>query len=283
MKFGVFIRSIGERTEGLCYEAVAQSVPEKDIHLLKNYYPSYRAFMQMFELAEHHRYDWYLGLDADVVLLKNWWEIFENKLRNPEIDQYYRLHFHTHDYITHRNLIRGNNWYNGKYTALCKKFLKKNIHIGKYWFVYKYLGYVRGYFIKPETSIRTHMRDKLNVLDCTFDEVIGLHGYEQYNAEIFRQYVTRYHRDPMFIHQEGNQFLRADQQSQLKASQDYDRYVANLAWNWAQTHKLRSVDGRIKGRIERVLESYGIAEKQPLSLGIDDFYANSDQLALKAK
>ena len=68
MKFGIFIRSVGERTEKLCIEACKQSLDSSKIHLIKNYYPAHKAYAKMFRMADELGYDWYLGLDADVIL-----------------------------------------------------------------------------------------------------------------------------------------------------------------------------------------------------------------------
>ena len=43
MKFGVFIRSIGERTEKLSYESVKQSIADENIHIIRYYYPATKA------------------------------------------------------------------------------------------------------------------------------------------------------------------------------------------------------------------------------------------------
>jgi len=273
MNFGVFIRSIGERTERLCQESVAQYVPNQKIHILQNYYPSYKAFLTMFELAKAHKYDWYLGLDADVILKKDWLQTFENKLNEPDTDKLFRIYFYTKDGVTYQKLVRGNNWYNGKYTDMNIKYLKKNIRIGKYWFYYRYQGLSSGYFNKPETSIRTHMKQNHNILDKTFEELIGWHGYEQYRSEIFRQYVTRYKRDPNFISNPSNEFLADQYASQLYGEQKYDQYTANRAWNQAKDFNLKHIDGRIKPFLEKKMAQLGLEEKQPLTLALDNFYS----------
>ena len=67
MKFGVYVRSIGERTERLCLESCYKYVDPSDVHLLKNYFPSYNVYREMFNRADKSDYDWFLAVDADIV------------------------------------------------------------------------------------------------------------------------------------------------------------------------------------------------------------------------
>ena len=59
MKIGVYVRSIGERTERLCLESCYQYVDPSDVHLLKNYFPSYEVYREMFKRANKSEYDWF--------------------------------------------------------------------------------------------------------------------------------------------------------------------------------------------------------------------------------
>ncbi len=273
MNFGVIIRSIGERTEELCYESVRQSVAESDIHILRNYYPSYKVFLEMFKIAKKMEYDWFLGLDADVILCENWLDLFKSKIENKNCDDIFRVQFYVKDGITFNNLVRGNNFYNGRFLELSTKYLKENIRIGKYWFLYKRGNYNTGYFTKPETSIRTHFREKKDILDAIYDEIIGYHAYEQYYSEIFRQYITRKQRDAGFATKHGNGFLCAENQQTLLHDNMMEQYIANIAWNTGDDFTVKHVDGRIRGKIEKYLfEKYNICENSKLNISLKDFY-----------
>lgn len=271
MKIGVIIRSIGERTEKLCYESVSQCIPDVNIHIVRDYFPSYKAYIKMFEIAKSRNYDWFLGIDADVVLRNDWLYIFEKQLLAKKHDDIFRYHFMIKDYITRAELSRGNHFYNGKYIDLALKYLKYNVRIGRFWFFYKLFGYNKKLFLKPESEIQVHML-KHNLIETSSEEIIGWHGYEQYYSEIFRQYLVRYHRDPGFINSFGKDFLPLERQKELLSSEDFDRYIANIAWNNANRWKLESIDGRIKNEIISFMESIGISEKSPNELSIDDFY-----------
>lgn len=273
MKFGVIIRSIGERTEKLCYESVKQYIPDENINLLRNYYPSYKAFLKMFKIAKKEKYDWFLGLDADVILKENWFDLFKSKIENNQCDNIFRVHFYVKDGITGNNLVRGNNFYNGKYLKLSKKYLKENIIIGRFWFYYKNKGFNTGYFTKPESAIRTHFREKLNIPDKTFEETVGYHSYEQYYSEIFRQYITRRKREPEYINKSGNGFLSLENQGGLLKENKLEQYVANIAWNDFEKFKIKHIDGRIRNKIIRYLiDKYNILENQSVDFNLADFY-----------
>jgi len=272
--FGVFIRSVGERTEELCFESVAQHLSKEKIHLLHNFNPSYKAFFKMFEIAKEKGYDWYLGLDADVVLKRNWPEIFVNRVPNALNQNGFRVHFCVNDFITNEKLIRGNNWYNGNFTKLCIEILKKNIRIGKYWPIYKLFNYSSGYFTKPETSIRTTMFRKYNVPDFQYSDLIGFHGYEQYYAEIFRQYFTRFHREHDWQSWENRYpFLMKESVDRLFKKKNFDHAVANLGWNKAKSVRLKNVDARKTSKLAlKCMNAYGIEEKPSLNKNLMEFY-----------
>ena len=106
MNFGVFVRSIGERTERLCLEACYQCLPRENVHLLKDYYPSYNVYRAMFSGAKRHRYDWYMGLDADVILEPNWIQRVEEKIELLSAkSEVYKFTFKLHDRFVKLHLL----------------------------------------------------------------------------------------------------------------------------------------------------------------------------------
>ncbi len=281
MNFGVIIRSIGERTEKLCYDSVAQFIKKENIHVVKNLTPSYKAFLEMFKIAKKEKYDWFLGLDADIVLNKNWYSYFLEAIKTFNYDTVFKITFAVNDCITNKVLHRGNNFYNGKFIELSEKFLRKNIEIGRKWnkyrLFYKFLGYKKSCFLKPESEIVLHMKKKKIFLKGS-SNIIGWHGYEQYYKEIFRQFVLRYNRDKNFSQNFGineiytmNIFDKANQ-NKLLENNDKDKYVANIAWNYAKNLKLNQVDTSILQHISEILKTYDIIEKKEITFTIKNFY-----------
>lgn len=273
MNFYVFIRSIGERTERLCLESVAQKIPKEKIIIIKNLKPSYRAYEKMFDLAKLYKCNWYLGLDADVVLKNNWYEIFLKKIKENSkiINNIFRIHFMVADKITGRTLSRGNNFYNGKYTDKCKEFMQENIQLSED--KNKKLNEdTKKYIMKPESSLEYHMKDKLGVDRLGFSDLIGWHGYEQSYKEIFRQYLVRHHRDQSFLEKYNMNFLSKKSQNHLLEINDIDRYVANLGWNSYEDFELNNIDASIYEKIGLSLDKNNIAEKETLNDSLADFY-----------
>lgn len=271
LNFGVIIRSIGERTEKLCYESVRQYISEDKIHILRNYYPSTKAFLKMFEIAKNQNYDWFLGLDADIVLGKNWFDLFKSKVKDEKTNDFFRIHFFVKDGITHTNLVRGNNFYNAKYLKLSEKYLRYNIKVGNSWFYYKLMGLSTELFTKPESSILIHFEKKHSIFNKVFDEVIGYHSYEQYYSEIFRQYITRRVRDPEYINNYGKEFIGLDCRKKLLKDNQIDRYVANLAWH-NNDFVVQTPNGQILKEITTILLKNGISEKMEININLHQFY-----------
>ena len=61
IRFGVIIRSIEERTESLCYDSCVTFLPKDNIQIVRNIYPNFRAYIEMFRIAIDQKYDWYLA------------------------------------------------------------------------------------------------------------------------------------------------------------------------------------------------------------------------------
>lgn len=274
MNFGVIIRSIGERTQHLCYDSIRQYIPKKDIHLLQNIYPSYRVYLKMFEIAQEKKYDWALGIDADLVLRPEWWSIAQKEFHQRKNQKIFRLNFAVKDFVTQNTLSRGNHFYNGKYIKYCRKYLKLNLRMGKIGNKNMSKGYLKSLLLRPEFRIRTHMKTNLKVSEKFIKKEIGLHGYEQYYVEIFRQYLVRYYREPEFYKTKGANFLTIESPQELLKNGDIERYVATLAWNTAPSWPIKNIDGRIKKQIASFLELHGIVEKKPLNLTLENFYQN---------
>ncbi|MCB9747909.1 MAG: hypothetical protein H6755_05810 [Candidatus Omnitrophica bacterium] len=270
MKFGVYIRSTGERTEQLCLEACRRHIPERDIHLLRNFYPSYKVYQEMFARANDSKYDWFLGLDADVVLRPNWYTQIEKKINQFDKEKTFKFSFQVYDPIYRNRIDRGNHIYNNAYTATAIKSLKENIQIIRLPFFLKRF-FSAGYYLKPETSLNTRVYKKTGALDhSNLNEIIGIHGAEQYYGEIFRGFLLRRGRNTDLMKQYT--FLEIGQQEQLKKEGHLDQYVANLAWNTKHFCTPNLVDARCKRKYLEYLKDYNIQEKYPLEITLEQFY-----------
>lgn len=287
MNIGIYLRSIGERTETLCYESIAQHIPKENIHIIKNIYPSYKAFWKMFRHARKQKYDWFLGIDADVVLREDWLSVVQTALNTSVAKNTFRVQFEVFDKITQQKLIRGNNWYNRRFLRktyiyyaliyLCNLFFQVGWH----------LGLNKHIYTKPESFLINMYAYFESLPEIRFTVPLGWHGYEQTYAEIFRQYALRKHREPLFAKNNKLSFLDANQITQLQRNKDFERIAANLGWNNTKlTQRNKHIDGREILNIENFLEKNKIQKKSKLIKNLATFYQENplqpvDEVVLK--
>jgi hypothetical protein len=181
MKLGVIIRSVGERTEQLCYASAAIRVPEPDIHVIRNQYPFSEAVSQMVDIAEREQYDWYFGLDADVVLRFDWVVHVGQQLKMNNVEEYYRIDFLLHDRFVPAP-VPGVHLYNGTFNGAIKAALSSTRDTNK-----------------PEGNIR-HV---INAPQYQTTESIGYHGFEQYRKDVFNRFALRAVRNPEYVKKHG--------------------------------------------------------------------------------
>ena len=269
MNFGVIIRSIGERTEQLCYESVRQSVAESDIFFVKNITPSYNAYLKMFSMASGMKWDWFLAIDADVILVNNWYEIISEVINSYSLEGFYAFDFPVVDYVSEKVLYRGIHIYCCKYNNYFQKYMLFNKYLSKTHFLKKCFNH--RYVTKPESSLEIHL-NRIGLQYKRFGQVIGWHGYEQYYREIFRQFVVRFLRDKGFAENYANCLLEQNQNN-LVITNDIDRLIANIAWNEANKWDIKTINTSILKKIDEYLLEIGFTEKEPCEMNIEDFYS----------
>ncbi len=204
--FGVFIRSVEERTEKLCLESCQSCIPREHIHIIRNEFPAYKAFMKMFEQAEAKGYDWFLGLDADIVLVPGWYETVLEKKAEMEKEDWFVFTISVRDKFLGK-IDRGNHFYNGKYVGDALEALQTKTKDT----------------LKPESKIRHHMGAKNRYFD---DISIGYHGYEQFFSDIFYRFWLQSKRLSKL--ERKHPFLR--KKPQKMRGQDMDFFAAQKGW-----------------------------------------------------
>lgn len=269
MKFGVYVRSIGERTERLCLEACYQYIDPSDVTLLKNYFPSYNVYREMFTRALKSEYDWFLAIDADVILYNNWFKIMQKDIEQQNPNIVFKFTYLVADYILEEPIDRGNHIYNNSFTKYALPALQKNISISK---LPKFLKkrYNRGIYLKPETALRHKLREKYNLDNFQIDRTIGIHGAEQYLREVFRRFALRANREPEYL--KKYDFLRESNQERLRQQGNMDKYVANIGWNYGMKHYIGKVDARVIKKYQQLLIERAIEEKNVIKKDLNWFY-----------
>jgi len=254
-KFGIFIRSIGERTENLTYESCLQGVDEKNIHIIKDFCPAWKAYEKMFNVANTIGYDIFLGIDADIVLKENWLSIVDKKFKSINNEDFFVITFHMNDPFI-GNVDRGNHFYNGKYSGDALHILKT----------------VTWKTLKPESFIRYYIDAKTFV----FDDIIGYHGFEQYYRDIFYRFWLQYKRN-------HSELIKKQLFGEKKIISD-DLRVARAGWNKSKkefiknilTNKLKilNINPNNKDKIffEKYLQKLECNEKVHFSKSLLQFY-----------
>jgi hypothetical protein len=272
MNFGIFVRSVGERTEQLCLESCYQCLPRARVHLLKNYYPSYNVYRAMFSEAIRRRYGWYMGLDADVILMPGALDAIEERIRELDDEpDVFKFTCRLHDKFLPHAVDRGNHVYSARFNSLAWRALRNNIWLTRLGRLSARLGARRGFYLKPETAIRTRLRESHGIRDVNFDDVIGWHGFEQYYSHIFHRFVVRANRNPEY--EEKYPFLRKESADALSHRDDKDWLVANLGWQYGKANKVYKVDARRCNAYRDLLEKEGIREKPALDTTLADIRA----------
>lgn len=265
MKFGIIIRSIKERTESLAIESAKRYAPKNtELIVLRDYYPAHKVYLEMYKVAIEKKFDWYLALDADIVLIPNWFNKIKKIIYKTNNDYIFRVVFNVIDGIQRERLDYGQHLYNGKYSELLYNQLNNLTNKVK-------AGELSANkLLKPEGSVARNLINN-GYKKIGKRTIIGFHGYEQYYSEIFRRYLIRYHRNNLYADKYFN-LLKPKYTERLKQKGDIDCYVANLAWNSAKKFNITSNDARIVAQINKFLEKYCIKEKKEINITLEEFY-----------
>lgn len=208
IRFGIIIRSIEERTEKLCYDSCLQAVPKENIHIVRNIYPSFKAYIEMFKISIEYKYDWFLALDADMVLFPNWFDMVAEK-----IYKYNKSNLFVFGHLVEDKFLgtidRGNHCYNGFYSELAIEAVSKAIKES----------------VKLERYIKKYIKGIKRI--PTFTEKIAWHGFEQYNKDIYFRFWNRRRRNP--TEEFKRKFIDLVINNSNKKDLDYE--VAKYGWD----------------------------------------------------
>ena len=223
----------------------------------------------MFQAALKSDYDWYMGLDADIVLKPDWLTIIKARIEEiQDREDVFKFTCFLRDKFLPQPVDRGNHVYNARFTKLALEALKKNILLSRLGPLAQLAGLQRGFYLKPETAIRTRLLKEHGIQNATFDDVIGWHGYEQYFVHIFHRFAVRANRNPEY--EEKYDFLAPSAKSALELREDRDWYVANLGWWYGKKRKFYRIDARNTGRYRNFLQKEDVVEKPPFLRKLED-------------
>lgn len=274
MKICAVIRSVGERTEELCYESLMEGVQPEDVAVLKNKYPPYRTYMETFSAFSSFSCDWCLAIDADVILKKGWRDVFERIIFENDVSVSYAVHFQLLDCITKNPLFRGVHFYNPTFLRLAALFIECNSII----FHSEQLRSVvnHRFYTKIESSLVLYFQ-ALGVRHLPIPELIGWHGFEQFYSEIFRQYAVRTLRDPEFIYTHTDIFNKIKNKIPL----DDELFSAKLGHQYYNIIMHAQSIEDIKSKISDKLKENNIVEKGNIDFSLVDFRDKYEMYLIK--
>jgi len=169
----IVIRSLGERTENICYESVYKQVAEGvKIEVVKNEKPFSSALKKSLVTAIDIGAKWTCIVDADLVLLNG---AVKSLLEHAEssTEDVFRLNPKTYDKFLGFPTFGGPHLYKTKH-------LEKALHHIP----------TDETSTRPETKMcRAMLETGLTLLNI--NDVVAVHDYEQFYKDIYRKYVFR--------------------------------------------------------------------------------------------
>lgn len=240
-KVTVVIRSVGERTEGLCYDRLRCQIPENNIHIIHET-PFSQDLRKTFHIGLQDNRQWLFVVDADVLVM-------------PRIVDKMVAYAETLDEKVF--CVIG---------MIIDKFLQSpregGIHLYRTKWLRQAVSFVPDPYqaIRPENFvIRTMNRNDFRLVRT--DALTGLHDFEQFYRDIYRK---------GFIHAVKNNEMVLDVIDlwRKKAAADPDYQVALAGYEAGRQYGGRTsidVNAAFMDAFEQSLRSLALSEKPPLT------------------
>ena len=244
-KYGVVIRSVGERTEKLCIESVKKGGIEPFI--IKNISPHLKATMTMYEVMLKNPSRYWLSVDADVILRPDWIDFMDELVKDS--DHLLCCHPKGYEFIMNKIWHRGCRTYNGKYIQQCYD----NI-------IHNYDKALPNLF--PEDAARRMIPGEFKNNIVKEHIFLAWHGCEQYYTHIYNAYVryairTNGAKDEKTLYRNFRKPIKPDHPDRVMAIRGWDDGCAN-----SELAKTKDFKNYIK--IE--------PEKKPCNMTLEEFY-----------
>lgn len=238
----IVIRSCGERSLPLCLQAIEQ---QQGNPIVIKEAPFIQAITKTFEIGKDSLADWLIAVDADIILNPNALSTMiegasEMLKKAPNL---FLLKFPLIDKF--RGTCLGCHVYNNKYSKQVYEFFKD--------IPYDPLD------SRPEKTNTLKFAEKLQLLNTSYHEAVGLHDYEQYYNHIYVKYYRQAVRQPAFIPEIIERIL----QRRMEYVEDLDFVVALFGLYSGEGKTETYTDSRLYPKIEEVM---GVQEKAPISL-----------------
>lgn len=256
--FGIFLRSVGERTTALAQEAAQAELLTGQLHVIANVTPAAQAFDAMFTKAQEQGYQWYLALDGDVVLQSGWLPRLQQQISHLDPVTTYNFSLPVVDYFG-GVMDKGIHVYNGAFTKQAQDILRTQT-----WQT-----------LKPESTIKRWLPSAQSIY-LADEPPIGWHGFEQYYADVYYRFFLQSVRSQAVSRRYAFLFKGVAQSSAdhdiARAGYQAGRQLHNRPWVrrllGLQSH---ASDASLRHTIRVQLTKNGVAEKEALTITLEEF------------
>ena len=238
----VIIRSANERTESACYDLLSQQVATENIVVIHET-PFTAALRKSYQVGIEYGLPWTLCIDSDVLVTG---EAVDNALRLAQATSgdWFAIQCKVLDKFFGGAAHAGNTLYRTSLLASALELIDS----------YKYS-------LRPETSVLRQMSKRGNLWKSV-DQVIGLHGYEQYYRDIYRTMFVRArkHRpyaDILFRHWRNFEEIDDDFKAAALGLRDGLLFQGTVSLD---------VSSFPTQEVESLMAAYGLANKEGLDL-----------------
>lgn len=245
----VVIRSVGERTEQICFDITRRQITDpKFIHIIRNS-PFIEAISRGMDLTLDSGNQYALFLDADVLLLDDALQMMLSQIKQINYP-FFMCNFAILDYQFGCSTYAGVHFYNSEYFKLAKNYLDESKNEQR-----------------PESNIYYQIALKNNIPSVGNATIVGLHGYEQWYADSYR---TMFVRGTKFQHRFDYIFRRLYNIYQTKPYNLENNVLLHALLDgryYSFRHDVAPIDKHYYDpNFERVQTILGFNEKDPIAM-----------------
>lgn len=249
MRIGAIVRSVGERTEGLCVEALSRGLKPENLDIVRGVFPFVETLKECYRIARRKGYDWFLTVDADMIVRSDWKGIVKKAINSHcSNKRVWEISFDLRDNITPKT-INGLHVINGKF---CDVLLKAANNVQNP--------------LRPEQDIRWEVRSNNAKIVQLGKIVIGWHGYEQWRRDLFNRFVVKACRDAGYV--KKHKLFKGS----LPLTKEQKVAKAGFEYGLENYHRLFDV---FDHRFKLTLDTINIKELSKIRFSLDYFYKNN--------
>jgi len=205
----IVVRTNNERTVEACKTILMEQAQPNNVAVIREK-PFFSAVRKTFELGAESGTRWLLALDADILLFPRALDTICREAKTKMTDSVFRIDFPLMDKF--RGKVCGTHLYNNRYSA-------------------QFVEHVDGdseapHYLRTESDnvVRFCKPLGLDFHRIVPDDVVGMHDYHQFYAQIFNKFTARYQR--CLVDNDLDKVRASIERGQSSAPEDKDFAVA---------------------------------------------------------